>query len=58
MSLTGNLDPETAEHVFAVLYELIRTQNLALLMATHNHDLAQRMGRVVEIREGVVVELA
>lgn len=49
---TGNLDPETAEHVFAVLQNLVRTQNLALLMATHNHQLAERMGRVVEIRDG------
>ena len=53
---TGNLDPETAEHVFDVLRMLIETQNLALLMATHNHDLARRMGRVVEIRDGLIVE--
>ena len=52
---TGNLDPETAEHVFAVLQNLVHTQNLALLMATHNHDLAQRMGSVVEIQGGVLV---
>lgn len=51
---TGNLDPQTADGVFAVLQDLVRTQNLALLMATHNHDLAQRMGRVVEIRDGVL----
>jgi lipoprotein-releasing system ATP-binding protein len=53
---TGNLDPETAGHVFDVLNKLIRTQNLALLMATHNHDLAKRMGRVVEIRNGSIIE--
>lgn len=52
---TGNLDPETAEHVFAVLKELVQSQNLALFMATHNHDLAKRMKRVVEMRGGVVV---
>jgi len=52
---TGNLDPETADHVFAVLQDLIQSQNLALFMATHNHELAQRMGRVVEMRGGLVV---
>ncbi len=52
---TGNLDPETAEHVFEVLENLVQSQNLALFMATHNHDLANRMGRVVEMRGGVVV---
>ncbi len=49
---TGNLDPQTADQVFHVLQNLVRTQNLALLMATHNHDLARRIGRVVEIKAG------
>ena len=53
---TGNLDPTTAEHVFSVLQELARTQKLALLMATHNHDLAHRMGRVAELAEGRLKE--
>jgi len=52
---TGNLDPETAAHVFEVLQDLVQSQNLALFMATHNHDLAERMGRVVEMQAGVVV---
>ncbi len=51
---TGNLDPATAGHVFSVLRELVRGQKLALLMATHNHDLARSMDRVAEIRDGVV----
>jgi len=51
---TGNLDPHTADHVFEVLQDLVCTQNLALLMATHNHDLARKMGRVVEIRDGLL----
>jgi len=52
---TGNLDPHTADHVFTVLQNLIRAQNLALLMATHNHELARKMKRVVEIREGTLL---
>lgn len=51
---TGNLDPQTAEIIFGVLQDIVRTQNLALLMATHNHDLEKRMGRVLEIKAGVV----
>jgi lipoprotein-releasing system ATP-binding protein len=51
---TGNLDPQTADVVFDVLQDLVRTQNLALLMATHNHDLAQRMGRIIEIKDGLL----
>ncbi len=54
---TGNLDPETAAHVFDVLRELIHSQGLALLMATHNHELAQQMDRVVEIRDGILADI-
>ncbi len=51
---TGNLDPQTADHVFEVLQNLVKTQNLALLMATHNHDLATKMGRVLEMKNGMI----
>jgi lipoprotein-releasing system ATP-binding protein len=53
---TGNLDPHTAEHVFEMLQTLTRTQNLALLMATHNHELARKMSRVAEIKDGMILQ--
>ncbi len=52
---TGNLDPGTAEGVFAELLRLVRTTGLAALIATHNLDLARRMDRVVTLRDGAVV---
>lgn len=52
---TGNLDPHTAESVFAILENLAKTQNLGLLMATHNHELAGRMDRKTELRDGIIV---
>ena len=51
---TGNLDPHTAEHVFAILQDLAASQRLGLLMATHNHELAQRMDRIGLLRDGGV----
>ncbi len=54
---TGNLDQHTAAHVFSLLQDLAFHQNLGLLMATHNHDLAKRMDRIVEIDEGQLFEL-
>ncbi len=51
---TGNLDPHTADSVFGVLQDLVNGEKLALLMATHNHDLARKMKRAVEIRDGVL----
>ena len=54
---TGNLDPHTADHVFATLASLIRATGLAALIATHNMDLAARMDRRVTLQAGQVVEL-
>ena len=52
---TGNLDPATAAAVFAELMRLVRETGLAVLMATHNPDLAARMDRVVRLQDGVLV---
>jgi len=52
---TGNLDPETAETVFAVLMALVRETGMAALIATHNLDLAARMDRVVRLEHGRIV---
>ncbi|MGH6769524.1 MAG: ABC transporter ATP-binding protein [Xanthobacteraceae bacterium] len=54
---TGNLDPHTAERVFAALTQLVRASGLAVVIATHNMDIAGRMDRRVTLREGAVVEL-
>ena len=54
---TGNLDPHTADHVFATLTALIQATGLAALIATHNMNLASRMDRRVTLRDGLVVEL-
>ncbi|HYD69600.1 MAG TPA: ABC transporter ATP-binding protein [Azospirillum sp.] len=55
---TGNLDPHTAEGVFAMLTKLVRGARVGALIATHNLELAQRMDRVLEMRDGVLVEHA
>ena len=55
---TGNLDPKTADHVFATLATLVRATRLAALVATHNMDLAARMDRRVTLRDGLIEELA
>ncbi|MCZ6605619.1 MAG: ATP-binding cassette domain-containing protein, partial [Alphaproteobacteria bacterium] len=55
---TGNLDPHTADQVFDQLTELLNATGQAALIATHNKDLAARMGRTVTIEEGKVVPVA
>jgi lipoprotein-releasing system ATP-binding protein len=54
---TGNLDPNTADHVFQALMQLVRATNVAMLIATHNMALAGRMDRRVSIVDGQIVEL-
>ncbi len=54
---TGNLDPSTAFYVFDALEALVRQSGLAALIATHNHELAQRMDRRVTLSDGKVVAL-
>jgi lipoprotein-releasing system ATP-binding protein len=54
---TGNLDPRTSEHVFNALTQLVRASGLAMIVATHNMEIAGRMDRRVTIRDGRVVEL-
>jgi len=55
---TGNLDINTADHVFGALTQLVRASGLATIIATHNMELAARMDRRVTLRDGLVVELA
>jgi len=54
---TGNLDPNTADHVFQALMQLVKATSVAMLIATHNMELAGRMDRRVSIADGQVVEL-
>jgi len=54
---TGNLDPNTADHVFQALMQLVRATRVAMLIATHNMELANRMDRRVSLENGQVVEL-
>jgi lipoprotein-releasing system ATP-binding protein len=53
---TGNLDPHTAEDVEQYLLKLNQEQGVAQIVVTHDHDLAKRMDRVLELKEGRLVE--
>ncbi|MBS0253233.1 MAG: ABC transporter ATP-binding protein [Proteobacteria bacterium] len=55
---TGNLDPHTSDHVFVQLVDVIRRQGVAALIATHNMELAARMDRVLQVRDGQLIEIS
>lgn len=52
---TGNLDVGTANIVFEELLRVVRSENVAALIATHNPELAARMDRKVSLRGGQLV---
>uniref|UniRef100_A0A7V4XSY5 ABC transporter ATP-binding protein n=1 Tax=Acidobacterium capsulatum TaxID=33075 RepID=A0A7V4XSY5_9BACT len=53
---TGALDEKTSEQIFALLMELAQTEEITLVMATHDRSLARQCDRLVEMRDGMVVE--
>ncbi len=54
---TGNLDPGTAEQVFAQLEGLLDATGQAALVATHNMELARSMDRAVTLEDGKIVPI-
>jgi len=49
---TGNLDPDTSNTVFEAMFNVVRNEGAAALIATHNFELAGLMDRVVSLRQG------
>lgn len=52
---TGNLDPNTSATVFQSLFDLVRIEGVAALVATHNLALTSYMDRVLTMSGGVTV---
>ena len=49
---TGNLDRQTANTVFDLLLERVRSQRTSLIMVTHDIQLAERADRVLALDDG------
>jgi putative ABC transport system ATP-binding protein len=52
---TGNLDADTAELVVRSLFELNRSYGTALVLVTHNLELAQRASFILKLKGGLLV---
>ncbi len=52
---TGNLDSRTGAAVMELLAELRRAEGAALLLATHDHEVASSSDRVCELADGRLV---
>ena len=55
---TGSLDHASAQQLGQLLLELNREEGVTLLVVTHARDLARRMGRVLELKEGRLAPIA
>ncbi|GAB1489468.1 lipoprotein-releasing ABC transporter ATP-binding protein LolD [Opitutaceae bacterium] len=49
---TGNLDSRNAAEVFSLLRALTREAGKAVIMVTHDHELAQRADRIITLKDG------
>jgi lipoprotein-releasing system ATP-binding protein len=55
---TGNLDTNTAEDVFDAMLRLSESHGTAFVLVTHDHSLAARAGRILELNDGVLRQKA
>jgi putative ABC transport system ATP-binding protein len=54
---TGNLDRSAGERIADLLFALNREEGTTLVLVTHDHQLAQRCGRQLQMDSGELREL-
>jgi putative ABC transport system ATP-binding protein len=52
---TGNLDEATSKNMMQLLFDYTRAQQTALVLVTHDSDLASQCDRIIELRDGSIV---
>jgi lipoprotein-releasing system ATP-binding protein len=55
---TGNLDPHTAASILELLAELNTSLGICFVVVTHDHAIAARMDRVVNLEDGKLLDSA
>ena len=53
---TGNLDQRTGQGVADMLFDLARERGTTLILVTHDLALAKRVGRIVTMQDGELIE--
>jgi len=52
---TGNLDSTTGAAVEKLLFDLNRDKGITLVIVTHDGDLAEKCSRIIEMKDGEIV---
>jgi putative ABC transport system ATP-binding protein len=52
---TGNLDSKAGEEVMEILHRLHRERGITVVMVTHDEEIGAQAGRVVRLRDGLIV---
>lgn len=53
---TGSLDRANAERVFGLLVELAHLEQAAVVIVTHDENLAQKADRIIRLEDGRILE--
>jgi len=49
---SGNLDTQTSEHLHDLFFRLRAEHGVAMVIATHNRELADRADRILQLKQG------
>jgi putative ABC transport system ATP-binding protein len=53
---TGNLDTVNGDEVMAILERLNKERGVAVVLVTHEADIAARARRIIRVRDGLIEE--
>jgi len=53
---TGNLDPETGQQVLDVFWHVMREQNMAMILVTHEPEVGRKADRVLRLQDGILAQ--
>ncbi|MCO4782594.1 MAG: ABC transporter ATP-binding protein [Candidatus Cloacimonetes bacterium] len=54
---TGNLDDTTAQEISSLLFKIVKSQNMSMLLVTHDKDLAKLCDKRFELKDGHLNEI-
>jgi putative ABC transport system ATP-binding protein len=52
---TGNLDSKNGQHIFELMTDLHKQNNVTLVLVTHDHELAKMAQRQIVLRDGKII---